>query len=248
LIQSRLTKNFLADIIIIGIACIIVSCVLLLQHQSHTMIKNNASVARLSTSTINNVLAENTSIQNNIAYKIFSPESSLLSDKNIKHAMVYNANGTVVLSTRSKDIGTSAYGQEIDYIKKAEQVLSTSDTAFVRVSRADRMVYVYSPFQAQDGLVYITRLDATLGTMGKALREIYILLSVFIFILCVLFIVLGRLVIKKIITPIRLLSIAAKEMHTHDDNLRIHIKSQDEIAELADTITAMSIASKTNKT
>lgn len=228
-----------------GIACILAFAILLLLHQLHSITKYNAGQAKLYTIWVNTIVQQaltgsnKTDITDILAATLSKQQNNGI----ITKVVLYADNGTVKASTDTTEAGGLARAVEMPYIARAFTSGSHENSVFF-VDKRSRVLHIYSLLPAQKQVI---RLDAKLGSMAIALQQIYLLIIAVILLAGFALTLLGIFLFRKVITPIILLNTAAGEIARGDSHLRIHIKSHNEISELADTITAISSGLHTDK-
>jgi HAMP domain-containing protein len=242
---NRLKHSTIVALAATGIACILAFAVLLLIHQLHSITKYNAGQAKLYTIWVNTIVQQALTGSNkpDMTDILVTTLSKQQNNGIISKVVVYADNGIIKTSTDTTEVGGLARAVEMPYITRALTSGSHENSVFFVDKRA-RVLHIYSLLPRQRQVI---RLDARLGSMAIALQQIYFLIMAVILLAGLAFTLLGIFLFRTVITPIILLNIAAQEMAQGDSHLRIHIKSHNEISELADTITAISSRFDTEK-
>jgi methyl-accepting chemotaxis protein len=241
-----LKKDFLACLVITGIACAAIITFIFLRHQIYYASKQNVAVARasalLAASSIRHALACNQSLA---IEAVFYDALSELNDNGLPvQALLYTHDGTVIASSTSDALAQQATSEELDYLGQIA-VLPFYQTV-LRVDKKTRIVHVYCPVSSGGTKTYIMRLDTAFDNMLSAIKKAYVLIICVFAVLGFAVFWLGMFFYKRVATPIVLLNTAAKEISEGDYGLRVNIQSMDEISELADAINAAASALQKN--
>lgn len=165
----------------------------------------------------------------------------------IEKAFVYSADGMVAASTRSLSIYKKASLAESSNIDEALKERPARQGFVSRVDKSTRTLQLYIPIIHKSSVSYVARLDFSLGNISEALQHVYtpvLLTAVMVAIATMLF---SFMLSKRIIGPISLLNTATKEVAGGDLDLRIHMDTNDELGELADTFNVMAVELKKMK-
>lgn len=105
-----------------------------------------------------------------------------------------------------------------------------------------KLVDIFIPLFLDDAVPYVAKVTYLLGNLQSALKEIYTPIIVTIIAVIIANLVLGMILSKTIIHPIKILNLATKDISSGNLNLRVRIKTNDEIQELGETFNDMTVA------
>jgi len=165
----------------------------------------------------------------------------------IDSAFVYSADGIIKASTTSVVIGKRASAIESQRIEEAKRGKLEGKNYYSYIYKATRTLQLYFPVNMGDAVPYVARIDFSLGNMAEAMKQVYgpVIIIAIIVIMATFF--FGHVLSKRVIGPISLLNTASKELASGDLNLRIHMDTNDELQNLADTFNFMAIELKKMK-
>lgn len=105
-----------------------------------------------------------------------------------------------------------------------------------------KLIDIFIPVSLDDKIVYMAKITYFLGNLQSALREIYTPIILTIIAVIIANLILGMILSKTIIHPIKILNLATKDIASGNLNLRIRIRTNDEIQELGETFNEMTVA------
>ncbi len=105
-----------------------------------------------------------------------------------------------------------------------------------------KLIDIFIPVILEKNVLYIAKITYLLGNLQTALKEIYTPIIGTIIAVIIANFVLGMILSKTIIHPIKVLNLATKDIASGNLNLRIKIKTDDEIQELGETFNDMTVA------
>jgi diguanylate cyclase (GGDEF)-like protein len=164
----------------------------------------------------------------------------------IDHAFIYSKSGDIIISTDPLAKGKKASGQDFLKISSAIENKVQEKTFVSYLDKATRTLQLYIPISSGNR-EYVARTDISLGNIFDAAKQVYIPVIFTTFVVIITTIAFGVVLSKKIIGPILLLNTATKEVAAGDLNLRIHINTNDELEDLAETFNIMAIELKKMK-
>ena len=177
--------------------------------------------------------------QENPSRTINKTLNSLKASELIDIAYVYSTDGQVVGSVGSVASNIIEGSVNLSRIEEAKQC-ALSDKQFCSyIYKKTRTLQLYFPIYANNSVLYVARLDISLGNMAEALSQVY---GPVIIIACLIIVAssfFAMVLTKRVIGPISLLNTATKEMAAGDLSLRINMNTKDELEELADTFNVM---------
>jgi diguanylate cyclase (GGDEF)-like protein len=110
------------------------------------------------------------------------------------------------------------------------------------VDKEHSMLDLYIPLVKGDKLEYLAKTSFSLGNMQEALKQVYVPLAFTVLAVVLINIVLGLILSKSIVNPIQILNQATKEISGGKLQLRVDIRTGDEIQELGETFNNMAQA------
>lgn len=168
---------------------------------------------------------------------------SLKDEKIIDTAWVINRKMEKIASTDSQNQGSSFSLSEKYMI---ESILSKEfiDKWFYTYTDQPRnAIDLYIPLLSNKSkLLYLVKTSFSLGNMQEALKQVYIPIIFTVLAVIGINIILGLSLSKSIIHPIQILNSATKEIAGGKLELRVNIKTGDEIEELGETFNDMTQA------
>ncbi len=105
-----------------------------------------------------------------------------------------------------------------------------------------KIVDIFIPVFLDKRALYMAKVTYFLGNLQSALKEIYTPIIVTIIAVIIVNLVLGMILSKTVIYPIKILNLATKDISSGNLNLRVRIKTNDEIQELGETFNEMTVA------
>ncbi|MCX5666580.1 MAG: diguanylate cyclase [Candidatus Omnitrophica bacterium] len=165
----------------------------------------------------------------------------------VEKISVISMNG-VVLATNDpivKEFGESK--RDIDTYQNLSQESGQSSWFYSAVNERTKVIDIFIPLSAGLATKYIVKLSFSIVNMSQAIVDtlIPILLTVIAVVMGNLF--LGFVLLKTVVWPIEVLNAATKEIASGNLDLKVAIKTNDEIQELGETFNEMTIALKRMK-
>lgn len=105
-----------------------------------------------------------------------------------------------------------------------------------------KLIDIFIPVLLDKDIRYIAKITYLLGNLQTALKEIYTPVVLTVVAVIIANLVLGMILSKTIIHPIKILNLATKDISSGNLNLRVKIKTNDEIQELGETFNDMTMA------
>ncbi len=105
-----------------------------------------------------------------------------------------------------------------------------------------KLVDIFIPVFLEKEVRYVAKITYLLGNLQSALKEIYTPITLTVIAVIIANLVLGMILSKTIIHPIKVLNLATKDISSGNLNLRVNIKTNDEIQELGETFNDMTVA------
>ncbi|MDP3730480.1 MAG: diguanylate cyclase [Candidatus Omnitrophota bacterium] len=154
----------------------------------------------------------------------------------------------VVLATNDsmvREFGESK--QDIDAYQKLSQESGQAAWFYSMINEKTKVIDIFIPLSIDLTPKYIVKLSFSIANMSQAIVDtlIPILLTVIAVVIGNLF--LGFILLKTVVWPIEVLNAATKEIASGNLDLKVAIKTNDEIQELGETFNEMTIALKKMK-
>ncbi|MBI5144187.1 MAG: diguanylate cyclase [Candidatus Omnitrophica bacterium] len=105
-----------------------------------------------------------------------------------------------------------------------------------------KLIDIFIPVLLEKEILYVAKITYLLGNLQMALKEIYTPITLTVIAVIIANLVLGMILSKTIIHPIKVLNLATKDISSGNLNLRVKIKTNDEIQELGETFNDMTVA------
>ncbi len=165
----------------------------------------------------------------------------------VEKISVISMNG-VVLATNDpivKEFGESK--RDIDTYQNLSQESGQSSWFYSAVNEKTKVIDIFIPLSVGSATKYIVKLSFSIVNMSQAIVDtlIPILLTVIAVVMGNLF--LGFVLLKTVVWPVEVLNAATKEIASGNLDLKVAIKTNDEIQELGETFNEMTTALKRMK-
>jgi len=248
--RTTLQVRITTIIIVFTLALVAAFTIVQLQNQLRTITIFNSLKAKLS------VQALKDSIQNKLRgvrtedhqAPLLASLESLKTAGLIDSATIYTLGSSVIASTNPASIGKKAFKGDFVKIQEAKLCELQKDKQYCTyVYKGTRTLQLFFPISIDGQLLYIAKTNFLLGNMAEAMKQVYIPVIIIAVIVIAGMLFFGTLLSRKVIGPISLLNTASKEMAAGDLSLRIHMDTNDELQELADTFNVMAVELKKMK-
>lgn len=180
--------------------------------------------------------------QDNYVSRIREIFSSELDSQIIEGATLFNKEASRLLSEGNADTATrydKASLYEIYRVKNQEKWLVPS------IDKGRRLVNLFIVLENPYG--FLVRLTFSLGNIPQALKEVYVPVMITIIMVIAGNIILGTFLSRVLISPVKMLNKATKDIAAGDLDRKVYIKTDDELEELASTFNDMTIQLKRMK-
>ncbi len=160
----------------------------------------------------------------------------------VEKISVISMNG-VVLATNDvivREFGESK--QDIDTYQNLSQESGQNSWFYSVINEKTKVIDIFIPLSIDSAPKYIVKLSFSIVNMSQAIVDtlIPILLTVIAVVVGNLF--LGFILLKTVVWPIEILNAATKEIASGNLDLKVAIKTNDEIQELGETFNEMTVA------
>ncbi|MBN1353555.1 MAG: diguanylate cyclase [Candidatus Omnitrophica bacterium] len=173
------------------------------------------------------------------AGKIFS---SLAEPNVIENAFLLNKEGSIIAS---EGISSPEPAYDKIVLEKILQVKDKSRWLFPFIDKKRRLINLFLIIQNPYG--YTVKLTFSLGNLREAFKEVYIPVIFTVIIVVAGNIILAALLSKTLISPVKLLNEATKDIAGGNLDKKVLIQTQDELEELSDTFNYMTAELKKMK-
>ncbi|MBN3040048.1 MAG: diguanylate cyclase [Candidatus Omnitrophica bacterium] len=228
-------------LLLFTIAIIVVFVAVQLWHELEIINAYKESEAQILTLTVENIWEKISNLNTPQEMKIILIQKKLNSLKEkdtIREAYIFDNYGEVVASTGSKIITVERKMHDISILNKLEK--GESIKGEMTINKKNQEFSFYVPLEGSNkdsGL--IVRLFFSLGTYASALQNVLLPAVIIGLGIGLVNIFLGVFLSKLLIGPIQFFNEAASKIASGRFDLRVHVKTEDEIEELADTFNYM---------
>jgi len=132
-----------------------------------------------------------------------------------------------------------------DYLRLSRSARETS-WFYSKVNPNTKMIDIFIPISIGEG-TYISKLSFSIGNVRQAMIAIFIPISLTAVAVILGNLFLGFILLRMVVHPIIVLNKATKEIASGNLDLKVAIKTDDEIQELGDTFNDMTVALKKMK-
>jgi len=156
--------------------------------------------------------------------------------------------GGIVLATNDpvmKEFGESK--QDIDIYKKLSQESGQDSWFYSIINEKTRVIDVFIPLSVESVPEYIVKLSFSIVNISQAIVDTLIPITLTVIAVVIGNLFLGFVLLKTVVWPLEVLNAATKEIASGNLDLKVVIKTNDEIQELGETFNEMTIALKRMK-
>jgi len=161
----------------------------------------------------------------------------------IEDLWIIDAEDTIVASTETSQVGESIKAKEIAIRFKLfdPENINIFES---RIDKANRILYVYTPLKIKDEEIprFMIKLSFRLGNIQEALIEVYKPALLTILLVIIASMIIGFLMSKGIVGPIKALNEGAKVVTEGNLEKRVYVNTNDELQELAERFNEMTVA------
>lgn len=159
----------------------------------------------------------------------------------LKEAIIFNPEGKIVAATKEQLIGESVNYKDTNKLQELKALDKENKWLIPKIDRLRYWLDIYLAIKAdpQGPLSYAVKLSFPLGNIQEALLEVYkpVILATIIVILAN--IILGYLLSRTVIGPVKVLNQVTKIIAGGDLSVRTRILTNDELQELGETFNYM---------
>ena len=137
--------------------------------------------------------------------------------------------------------------KDIDTYLRLSETSGSDAWFYSTINKNTRIIDIYIPLTVKTVPKYIVKLSFSIGNIREAVVQILIpiTLTVVAVIICNLF--WGIILLRTVVSPIKMLNRATKDIASGNLDLKVRINTRDEIQELGDTFNEMAVALKKMK-
>lgn len=159
----------------------------------------------------------------------------------IKEAIVFDRYGNIISSTESQLIGKTVMYNDLSKISDLEYISQGEKWFISEIDRLARRLNIYISIKAstQESIAYIGKVSFSLGNIQEAILGVYLPVLLTAIIIILANIVLGYVLSKTVIGPIKILNEVTKTIAKGDLSIRTNIRTNDELQELSETFDYM---------
>ncbi|MFC1808068.1 diguanylate cyclase domain-containing protein [Candidatus Omnitrophota bacterium] len=242
--QSRITTMLIVFVVVLISAFVFIQ----LQNQLRIITIFNSLKAKLTAQILKDALQKPPSEETETSNfkKAFDPTLAELSRSGLINTVhIYAKDGSFITGTAGISARKRSSSSEVSNVKEALSAVKAGKNFISNTDKATQQLQLFIPISTKDkNYSHVARLDIPLSNMNEAMAQVYvpvIVTGIVVVIACVFF---GLALTKRLVGPIVVLNTATKEVAGGDLNLRIHMHTNDELEELADTFNQMAIELK----
>ncbi|MCX5667933.1 MAG: diguanylate cyclase [Candidatus Omnitrophica bacterium] len=165
----------------------------------------------------------------------------------VEKISVISMNG-VVLATNDaivKEFGESK--RDLDTYQNLSRESGQSSWFYSAINEKTRVIDIFIPLSVDLAPKYIVKLSFSIVNMSQAIVDTLIPISLTVIAVVIGNLFLGFVLLKTVVWPVEVLNAATKEIASGNLDLKVAIKTNDEIQELGETFNEMTIALKRMK-
>src|SRR3989338_718952 len=246
MIKATLQVRITTLMVLFSVLFIIVFTAIQARNQLTVMTSYNSYRSRLGAIIVKNTLEsllKDATLRSDLSGLFRIAMESLAKENVVDKLSVFDAEGNIITSNDplylvqekiiSSDLERS---RDISRAEAKEKWFSSY------VDERSKLVDIFIPLLSDGGARYVAKITYLLGNVQAALKEIYAPIIITVIAVIIANLVLGMILSKTIIHPIKILNLATKDISSGNLNLRIRIKTNDEIQELGETFNEMTVA------
>lgn len=249
-IKYTLTQRIITLMVIFSILFISAFCAIQIRNQLNTITNFNSYRARLSAIIVKNELEKSTgkieisdsNFEEDIIPLIKNTITSLKRTRVVESIIIFNTSKEIVatsgVSLRDLQLKPSDYRLVDDILEEW-----AADRWFLtNIDKEKRILELFIPIFSANSLMFIAKAIFSLGNIEEAMRQVYAPILGTIAIVIFANVILGSILSKTIVKPIKDLNIATKEIAEGNLQKKVNIRTRDEIEELGNTFNYMTFA------
>lgn len=159
----------------------------------------------------------------------------------IKEAIIFDRQGKIIASTEKQSLGETVRYKDINKIEELETLEKEKKWFIPQVDKLKQELAIYLTVKpdTEGPIAYITKLSYSLGNIQEALLGVYrpvIFATIFVILANI---ILGYMLSKTVIGPIKILNDVTKIIAGGNLSIRTRIRTNDELEELGLTFNYM---------
>jgi diguanylate cyclase (GGDEF)-like protein len=160
----------------------------------------------------------------------------------VEKISVISMNGAVLATNDPimKEFGESK--QDIDTYQSLSLRSGQDRWFYSAINEKTKVIDIFIPLSIDSTPKYIVKLSFSISNMSKAMVDILIPVASTVIAVIIGCLFLGFLLLKTVVRPIEALNAATKELSSGNFEMKVAIKTNDEIQELGETFNEMTIA------
>jgi diguanylate cyclase (GGDEF)-like protein len=234
-----LQGKIIALLLLFTIATIVVFVTVQLYHEVELINRHKESEAQILSLTVENIWEKisNLDIPEDMKVIMIQKKLNSLEDKKtINGAYILDSFGKVVSKSASRYRVYTADEEDLNVINRLNRQMSVKGD--IAVDRQKHEFSFYIPLKTKEGHLLV-RLFFSLGAFSDALANIVVSAVIIGIGIAVINIILGGFLSHMVVGPILFFNEAAAKIASGRFDLKVNVKTQDEIEELADTFNYM---------
>jgi len=166
--------------------------------------------------------------------------NALIESKVINKATIFDKNGSIVASSEEQLIGqTSSFKDQVKWQDLQEAESNRWFTSDINSLKRELNIFIALKTAATEPILYLAKLTFSLGNIQEAFSGIYRTIILATIIILLANIILGYILSKTVVGPIKLLNDVTKMIAGGDLRIRTKINTGDELQELGQTFNHM---------
>ncbi|MDD5085737.1 MAG: HAMP domain-containing protein [Candidatus Omnitrophica bacterium] len=172
--------------------------------------------------------------------------NSLVREKVIESGTVFDSSYKAVASGSPKLVSLPA--DDVDQSRMREIVASAVPQWFYSfIDRKTASLYTFIPLLRDDKIVYFVKTSFFLGNLTQAIKETTTMMIITSGVIVIILIYLAIMISKTVVRPLKVLNKATRQIADGNLDLRVDVRTNDEIEDLGDTFNEMAVALKKMK-
>jgi diguanylate cyclase (GGDEF)-like protein len=159
----------------------------------------------------------------------------------IKEAMIFDREGKIIAATKEGLVGSSGSYSDIARFNELDSSAKSNNWLITKIDKQKRNLELYIAIRLdpQGQIDYLVKLSFPLSKFQEALLGVYMPVIISILAIILMNILLGYLLSRTVVGPLKVLNNATKIIAAGDLLVRAHINTKDELQELGETFNFM---------
>jgi len=246
-VKYTLRQRIVTLLVLFSIIFISAFCAIQVKNQLSTITAFNTYRARLSAFIVKNnlekiVTEDHPETAKDIRLLLQEGATSLKESKIIENAIIFNKKCELIASSGVSFADLKIKPSDYRIIEEYATASQKGKWLTPNVDPKKGVIELYIPLYKNGDFDYIAKAIFSLGNINDALKQVYFPIIITIVVVVFVNIVLGSILTKTIVKPINVLNDATKAIAGGNLQLKVSIKTRDEIEELGDTFNYMTDA------